>query len=76
MHVTLIDLIFAYVSFSGKGKIIIPALTKRFISGIIDTVLSLISTINFRLFDYFWPVSTAPGKNVITGVVDTGDKLL
>ncbi len=43
--------------------------------------MSLIPAINFRLFGYFWPVSSTPGKNVISdklfaGVNDsTGDKL-
>jgi hypothetical protein len=35
----------------------------------------LTPAINFRPFGYFSPVSTTPGKNVIAGVVDTGDKL-
>ncbi len=39
------------------------------------SAVSLIPAINFRLFGYFWPVSKTPGKNVITGVIDTGDKL-
>ncbi len=36
---------------------------------------SLTLAINFRLFGYFWPLSTTLGKNVITGVIDTGGKL-
>jgi len=31
--------------------------------------------INFRVFGYFWLVSTTPGKNVIASVNDTADKL-
>jgi hypothetical protein len=30
---------------------------------------------SFRLFGYILPVSTTPGKNLIAGVIDTGDKL-
>ncbi len=39
------------------------------------SAVSLTPAINFCLFGYFWPVSTTPGKNVIAGVNDTGDKL-
>ncbi len=38
-------------------------------------MVSLTPAINFLLFVYFWPVSTTPGKNVIAGDNDTGDKL-
>ncbi len=32
------------------------------------SAVSLVPAINFRLFSYFWPVSTTSGKKVITGV--------
>jgi hypothetical protein len=32
--------------------------------------------INFRFFGYLWTVSTTPGKNVITGVVITGNTVI
>jgi hypothetical protein len=31
------------------------------------------AAINFRLFGYFWPLSTTPGNNFIAGVVDCCD---
>ncbi len=36
---------------------------------------SLTPVINFRRFGYFCPVSTTSGKNVLTGVNHTADKL-
>jgi hypothetical protein len=39
------------------------------------SAVSLTPVISFWLFGYFWPVSRTPGKNVIAGVNDTGDKL-
>ncbi len=38
------------------------------------SAVSLTPVINFKFFGYFWPVSTTPGKNFITGVNDTADK--
>jgi hypothetical protein len=38
-------------------------------------VVSLTLAINFRPVGYFWLVSMTPGKNIIAGVIDTGDKL-
>jgi hypothetical protein len=61
------DWIFAYFSFLGVDKLILAWLSK--------SPVSLTPAINFRLFGYFWLVSTTPGKNVIAGVDDTGDKL-
>jgi hypothetical protein len=40
------------------------------------SAVSMTPAINFRLFGYFWSVLMSPGKNVIAGVNDTGDKLL
>ena len=39
------------------------------------SAVSLSSVNSFRPFGYFRPVSMTPGKNVIAGVNDTGDKL-
>jgi hypothetical protein len=39
----------------------------------IFSAASTTPAINFTLFGYLWPVSTTPGKNVIAGVVFTGD---
>jgi hypothetical protein len=40
----------------------------------VNSFLTVTPVINFRLFGYFRPVSTTPGKNVIGGVNDTSDK--
>ena len=52
-----------------------------FISGVNDTSNKLFGGVvdtgyKFRLFGYLSPVSTTPGKNVIAGVVVTGDNCL
>jgi hypothetical protein len=39
------------------------------------SAVSLTPAINFWLFGYFCPVSTTLWKNVIAGVVDTGNNL-
>ncbi len=39
------------------------------------SLVSVSPVINFKLFGYFWPVSTTPWKNVIESVNNTADKL-
>jgi hypothetical protein len=80
VHFTPKDWSFAYFSFLGGGKLILARLSKNLSAVSLTPVndfsaVSLTPAINFWLLGYFWPVSTTPGKNVIAGVVDTGDKL-
>ncbi len=61
---TLVNLIFAYFSISGVGKLIFAALSYLNLSAVSLTpvnsflAVSLTPAINFRLFVFFWPVST------------------
>ncbi len=80
MHFTPKDWSFAYFSFLGLGKLILAGLSNRWCPWHRRKIFrpcrwhqSTTPPINFRLFGYFWSISTPLGKTVIAGVNDTGD---